>query len=643
MVHRSRGNPLWPLPPDYEELTEDGQRLARTNACMQYLLPWGPQDDYQTALHRQGLVFVDCLDFFDRWYLRASGSFDPLFYDQLTDPADIHFQISYEAFVNKALLQILPRGLAKSTRKKVEILLKMLTKRPHSLVYTTSGHSVADMFGETIRFQISTNQRILQDFGALAPRKGQGSFNNHKLTLINGYRAVFTSIDSKQRGFRPLEYVLDDVEADAKTSTDMEKVREELDVRINKVIAPMLRRANVRFHMIATPISNQHLATRLAADLLGLQTDPLLGDHPSQQWCRVAHPIVNEKGRSLWPAMYPTDEAERIELGLHAEAETLEKVRASVGEAAWWSEYMLQPGRASSGFFKVDPDYGYYRVEGTWPGPDEDPLKSDAVLVWKRKEDDLEVRRPLADIVRSGSCFMTVDTSYGSGATSDYKVWHVLVRTHQGDILSIECGADKYREPSFYRDILEQADRWRCHTVYPEYVVTQREFCRGLENAVAEGITKNMGLTHVPRIKKLSVHNEPKPVRIQGLGLWFDQGLIKLPADRIHSNWHLAYRMLKSQIDGFNPQARDGGLANDDVIDTLAAAIKTPKSYLAEADQVPSEDDVEAMLEAWIKGENRWGPHEIFERIPFDVLMERLPEREANIRGQRDESSRTVC
>lgn len=643
MVHRTRGNELWPLPPDYHELTREGQRLARTNACMQYLLPWGPQQDYTKALHRQGMVFVDCLHFFDQWYLRPDGEFDPGFYDQVTDPADIHFQISYEAFTNKALLQILPRGLAKTTRKKIEINLKMLTKVNHSLIYATSSHSVAENVAESLRTQLSFNARMIDDFGSLVPKKGQGSFSNQRISLVNGFRARFTSMDSKQRGGRPLEYVLDDVEADAKTSTDMERVREELDARVKTVILPMLRRPNTRLHIMATPISNQHWATRIAADLLGLMVDPAMADHPSRQWKRVAHPLINEKGRSIWPSMYPTNEAEKVELGLHPETETLEEVRKAVGEAAWWSEYMLKPGRATSGFFKIDPEYGTYRVEGKWPGPEEDPAKSEAVLVWKRKQDDQEVKRPLADIVRSGSCFMTLDTSYGHGPTSDYKVWHVMVRTHQGDMLSLDCDAQRIRQPLFIQNILETASRWRCHTVYPEYVVSQREFCSTLENAVAEGITRNMNLKHVPRIKRLSVHNEPKTSRIQSLGVWFDQGLIKLPADRLYDREQVAYYMLRSQIDGFNPQALDGGLSHDDVIDTLAAGIKTPKSFLAEAENVQTVDDFDAILSVWVQGEDFWNGVRIAELVPFNVLMGYLPEREENLRGQHSTGTQTVC
>jgi len=36
------GNPLYPLPPDYEELTDKGKRLARVNACRQWLIPGDP-------------------------------------------------------------------------------------------------------------------------------------------------------------------------------------------------------------------------------------------------------------------------------------------------------------------------------------------------------------------------------------------------------------------------------------------------------------------------------------------------------------------------------------------------------------------------------------------------------------------------
>ncbi len=624
--HRSAGNPLWPLPPDYEELTVDGQRAARINACMQYRFRWGPagntKEEYRESLHKKGLVFVDCLDFFDRYYMMPDEEqgHDPMFYDQVVEPCRLHYQISYEAFVNKALMQVLPRGLAKSTRKKLEIALKSLTMEPYSVIYTTSNHDLAGAAGESLRMQYIHNRRIVEDFGNLVPKKGLGSFNSHRMRLTNGFTGVFTSIESRQRGFRPLEYVLDDVEADADEATDMEKVRAQLEQTIMKVIMPMLRRPNVRFHMMLTPISNQHLGTRMCADKLGIATDDDFAGHPSRQWTRIAHPIVGADGRSVWPHLYPTNEEEKEALGLHPETETLAEIEERVGQAAFASEYLLKPGKARANFFVINPTYNTYEVEGDdayW----ERPVQSPGILTYTRKKDDTEIKIPIRELVAARGTFMTVDSSYGHGPTSDWKVWHVQCRTHHGDLLSLDMGAYKTTGPIFIREILEAADRWRCHTIYPEYVVSQREFCSTLENSVGEALAKNLGLEHVARVKRLSVHNEPKVSRIQSLGNWFDAGLIKLPRVRIAGHGMAdPYVQLRRQIEGFNPQARDGGIANDDHLDTLAAAIKTPKSRFEHETPQEELDTYEAMLEAWAAGEDTYEGQRIAEIVPFELL-----------------------
>lgn len=635
--HRSAGNPLWPLPPDYDELTVDGQRAARINACMQYRFHWGPrgssQAEYQESLHKRALVFVDCLNFFDRYYLwpDEEANHDPMFYDQVVEPCALHYQISYESFVNRALMQMLPRGLAKSTRKLVEIGFKSLTLYPYSVIYTTSTHDIAMAQGERLRMQYKFNRRIVEDFGDLVPKKGDGSFNSRRMRLTNGFTGFFTSIESKQRGFRPMEYVLDDVEDDEKQNTDMEKVRAELDSTITKVIGPMLRRPNVRFHMMLTPISMQHLGARMAADILGLTLGDEFANHPSRKWTRIAHPILDENGRSVWPSLYPTDEAEKVRLGLHPETETLADIETSIGSVAYASEYLLKPGRLDAEFFKIDPVFNTYKVDGDpWWLDTETPLsRTDATLVFRRKKDDTERRIKVADLVNGRGTFMTVDSSYGSGPTSDWKVWHVLCRTHEGDILSLDMGAYKCTGPVFIREILEAADRWKCHTIYPEYVVSQREFCSTLENTAGEALSRNLGLDHVPRVKRLSVHNEPKASRIQSLGSWMDAGLIKLPADRVKvAGPSDPYRHLENQIRSFNPQARDGGLANDDHVDTLAAGIRTPKTAFEKEPDPDEIDEYEAILEAYLNGEDTWKGFPIAELVPFGVLYQWSEARE---------------
>ena len=69
-------NPFYPLPVDYPELTPEGQRKARINACQL----WTAKDKTPKELAE---AFAAGLRFFDLYYLHADEvtDFNPLFYD----------------------------------------------------------------------------------------------------------------------------------------------------------------------------------------------------------------------------------------------------------------------------------------------------------------------------------------------------------------------------------------------------------------------------------------------------------------------------------------------------------------------------------------------------------------------------------
>ena len=68
-------NPLYPLPADYMELSEEGQRLARVNACRMWT------DTKNRTPKEISEAFVAAVRFFDLWYLVPdhANDFDPLF------------------------------------------------------------------------------------------------------------------------------------------------------------------------------------------------------------------------------------------------------------------------------------------------------------------------------------------------------------------------------------------------------------------------------------------------------------------------------------------------------------------------------------------------------------------------------------
>ena len=101
---KEEGNALFPLPPDYDTLTEDGQRQARVNACRQWLVPTKDPSD-------KALRFVSSVLFFDHWYLfpDEEDDFNPMFYDEEPVPIpDGHLGIYKEWANARASITIAP-------------------------------------------------------------------------------------------------------------------------------------------------------------------------------------------------------------------------------------------------------------------------------------------------------------------------------------------------------------------------------------------------------------------------------------------------------------------------------------------------------------------------------------------------------
>ena len=103
-------NPFYPLPPDYSELTEEGKRLARINACRLWLCPGRNKKEL-------GEAFATSVRFFDVWYLCPDHDvdFDPLFYDDEPLPSPpFHSDILQNWATSNRNITIAPRGSAKS-------------------------------------------------------------------------------------------------------------------------------------------------------------------------------------------------------------------------------------------------------------------------------------------------------------------------------------------------------------------------------------------------------------------------------------------------------------------------------------------------------------------------------------------------
>jgi len=573
---REQGNPNYPLPPDYDELTSAGQRLARVNACRQWLLP---EDD----LGARGANLVASVWWFDRYYLWPDddADFNPLFYDDTPlETPDFHWVLLRQWASYRLTAAVAPRGSAKSYLNCKDMLLRMVTRPAYSFVYATSTHPNAREVGERIKRQLIHNQRLFDDFspefdGRIVPRRGEGSFSTEHMILNNGSWLRLLSASSKQRGGRPRRYRLDDPEYDPKSSTPMSVLRAYMDELLFKIVIPMVTRPDTGVDWVGTFVSKRHYLWH-AMQLDETPEGAKAKDPRFNRWSRLVIPAaIEEDGQlmSCWPEMWPTTRKEREELARtkprFKEALSLEEIRETIGTANFNSEYLAKPGDGGSTFFGDLDDRHSWWFEEIDDRLDS-PFLSTTQICWhERKDDSFHVKKmPLPDFIRGYSrIFMTADTSHTTGSDSDFKVCCLMAVTPQNDLFVLDMWARQGQESELVKAVFEMADRWRCPTVHPEVVRQGVSLYNALNAIVSTRANDMAGVSHLPKIVKLNPGMTEKQDKIAGLQFRFEHGKIKLPLWRRDQ---LPWRHLFDQIESFNPEAQDGGLEKDDCIDAVA-------------------------------------------------------------------------
>jgi phage terminase large subunit-like protein len=593
---RAEGNENYPLPPDYDSLTDEGQRLARVNACRQWLVP-------EESGAARGDNLVASLWFFDHYYLWPDEEADvnPLFYDDTPlETPDFHWVLLRQWAAYRLTAAVAPRGSAKSYLNCKDMLLRMITRPAYSFVYATSTHPNAREVGERIKRQLIHNQRLFDDFapefdGRIVPRRGEGSFSTEHMILNNGSWLRLLSASSKQRGGRPRRYRLDDPEYDPKATTPMSVLRAYMDELLFKIVIPMVTRPDTGVDWVGTFVSKRHYLWH-AMQLEDTPDGPKAKDPRFNRWSRLVIPAaIEENGvmSSCWPEMWPTTRAERMQLAAtrprFRDSLSLEEIRETIGVANFNSEYLANPGDGGSSFFgELDEDRHSWWFEDIDDRLDQ-PLLSTTYICWNERMGETFERRkmPLPDFIRSHSrLFITADTSHTTGKDSDFKVCCLMAVTPQNDLFVLDLWARQGQESELVRAIFEMADRWRCPTVHPECIRQGVSLYNALNAIVSTRANDMAGVAHLPRISKLNPGMAEKQDKIAGMQFRFEHGKIKLPLWRRDQN---PWRLLFDQIESFNPEAQDGGLEKDDCIDAVAMSQFVLRGRLSKAPGAPSD------------------------------------------------------
>lgn len=607
--------------------------MSRINACRQNLLPLT-----NTAL--DALRIVESIRFFDEYYLRPDeeDDFDSFFYDM--DPAPnpaFHYHLYAAMGLNRLNAIVAPRGAAKSTMKSKEIAKHIITVPKRTIVYSTSTQSNALRAATRIRDAIYNNRRVFDDWapedefdGKIQPSRGTLSSGTELFYLNN--RAWLNSISAqgRQRGLRPWRYVLDDPEYDPDASTDVSVLRENLEWFIFRVVMPMLLRpGGVGCDWIGTYVSKRHLLWA-ATKTIEKEGKRVADDSRFDMWNRIIVPMLYEdkegKEQSCWPSMWPLDEEEKTRLELPKDTMTVAEIRATLGDSVFKAEMQGKPGEGDGiGFGELDPDkHGYWYTESD-DALELSPFDSNAKINWWR--DGEQVSMDMPTFFRNTIRMVTMDTAYSNGESSDWKVATVLALLRvTNEMFVLDIWHTKDREMILIENAHRKAVAWRA-SMHPEYVARQGkgfetnclQFCRGEMVAHPRQF--------VPTVVPFKPGSTPKPVKIEGLTYRFDHGLIKLPFDLMKRD---PWSYLFHQIREFNPDARDGGLTNDDHIDTVSMGnmiARAKRGDVWEPSEVGTPRDITEMI---LTGKRNWEgidlvPH-AFNHLDTSVLNQLMTE-----------------
>lgn len=535
------GNSLYPLPPDYESLTEDGKRLARVNASSIYRAPGATPDHLVVSWH-----------FFTQYYLHwedanffelAPGQEKPL------RTPDFHHQIVRSLGEFGASAIAAPRGGAKSTVIDQEIMQMIYTNFNFSMTLMLAvGRMIQKRFSK-YKFQILDNRRLNDDFGQLAPLRHESPFRSDGLFILRN-RVTLEGIpmDGRARGARPGIFFLDDPEYDPEgTSTDMSAIRRHFARTLFKVIVPMMRK-NCPIQWVGTVISRQHMMW-----LAWAGQDPRFGS-----WHRILLPAILENGEPLWPEW--RDESD------------IERLRRTMGSAAVDAEFFNMPGESEGSTFHLGEQHFSYLDGNDFEMEEGDPWKSNATVLIPSR-----VLLPGGGIVRLRHTaqewlasmprrFVFVDAAISTSAEADYTAILAVGVTGDNRIQVLDAKIARLNEEDKINSIIQMAMKWRVTVIACEDVPIQRSLNERLSTRFVHEQYNTDVVPFVLEVRPQKGYT--KIQRISGALRWrFDNNLILFPGWR---RYEASMQMLLEQVSNFNEQMENGGLSFIDGLDALA-------------------------------------------------------------------------
>lgn len=532
----SRSYPLWPLPRDYEELSEDGQKQARLAVLHNQVTPYD---------------LVVAWDFFRRCYLAGAGK---LFYKNgFEESPEFHYDMVYDLGNDARNATAAPRGSAKSTVIGIEVPMLLALTRPHYelTLGLSTDRQVEDRFDKLIQ-QFVENELILQDFGEIKPPRGQKIWNHHQLSLRNGAIIRGLSVMGKKRGGRPRLFILDDPEndPDSESQAAAQNLVEKFEMILFRQIIPMLESGSSIF-WVGTLINRRSFLYHAVEG-----SDPRF-----DFWNRKVLKAIEydkedaTKVHVLWPEKWSQA--------------VLEARKEEIGPSAFASEYCNEPVSAQDRILIIDPRKNEYSVEGEFDW--NNPLTHMGEIKWSERfmepgrREYKEFTKPYKELVAPMYRILLFDYGQGLSQYNDYSCIMILGFDTTNTLWILDMWLGRAKDATLLKLIYEKGLAWRPRVLGIEAVSIQMSFAEAVQEYIEEMESKIttpwrarvFPITYPARVSKQQ--------RISGMEWRFRPGKIKYPA-HLAGKW--PFDQLYQQTEDFTMDL--ALLPHDDGIDTLS-------------------------------------------------------------------------
>jgi hypothetical protein len=558
-------NELYPLPQDYWELGTEGQRAARLHAVRNQKTP-------------EDLVWA--WSFFRSWYLLLPG--EGSFYKRWKPSPAFHYQMIGDIGRYPRNAVAAPRASAKTTVLAVEVpLLMMLTRENfHTLLILSKETTVSRVMKTKVARQLTTNKRILEDFGEVKPPSRGGAWNDHMLqSRQTGSILEAAAVKGALQGHRPDLCLVDDPEVDGYLQKIDNNLVENYEEFLMGMILPMLERGQSSLYWSGTLLSKRcflHYVVTTRTDERFLF------------WNRRLYDAEDDgHGKLLWEEKW--------------DHETLEHDKKVLGLPAYNAQRRNRPGTREEQVMWVDEQLGTYEVEDLDWKYGVKPLTSEAKLISRYKHAGKihQVERPFGKTVTGMYRILLMDWAKCASPTSDYIAMAVVgvenSTMHSNTWWVLDLMVKRLPGYGWVPVLWEMALKWGVKYVGIEAVAAQSSIVDTFEEyrdrmALAGWTPRVVAITHPRGLQKED--------RIMGISWRFkDSGKIKLPGAPTKFEW--PWKELYGEIEGFTGEP--GGTQYDDALDAVSminSLFKGPVrgSPLTESQQWDPRDPHQAVM-----------------------------------------------